>query len=280
MSTEQADLHIKLKTVVKRKRGPDPLEAVKIAFQKEADMILFYGALLYSGSSAVLAGLPSQLQAKYHFNSLQIGLCFLPYGLGSMTSRWTVGTMLDWNYRRNARRLGIEIVRNRQQKLSNFPIETAWLQITLPLMYIAALSIIAYGWVMNFQTNLVGPVITLFLTGYTATGAFSSLNTLIIDINVESPTTASAANNLVRCPFGAGAVAAVVPLINRIGMGWTCIFVAGIWICFSPMIWVVFLWGYRWREEKRLKNEAQAEQGVETGVEIIPDERTEQENRA
>jgi hypothetical protein len=75
---------------------------------------------------------------------LQIGLCFLPYGLGSMTSRWTVGTMLDWNYRRHARRLGIEIVKNRQQKLSNFPIETARLQITLPLVYIAALSIVAY----------------------------------------------------------------------------------------------------------------------------------------
>lgn len=140
----KADLHIELKTVVKRKRRPNPLEAVKTAFQKEAGMILFYGALLYSGSSAVLAGLPSQLQAKFQFNSLQIGLCFLPYGLGSMTSRWTVGTMLDWNYRRHARRLGIEIAKNRQQKLSNFPIETARLQITLSLVYIAALSIVAY----------------------------------------------------------------------------------------------------------------------------------------
>jgi MFS family permease len=276
----KAGLHIEPKTVAKRKRRPNPLETVAIAFQKEAGMILFFGALLYSGFFAVLAGLPSQLQEKYRFNSLQVGLCFLPYGLGSMTSRWTVGTMLDWNYRRHARRLGIKIVKNRQQKLSNFPIETARLQITLPLVYIAALSIIAYGWVMNFQTNLAGPVITLFLTGHTTTGAFSSLNTLIIDINVESPATASAANNLVRCPFGAGAVAAAVPLINRIGMGWTCTFVAGIWICFSPMIWAVFMWGHRWREEKRLKNEAQAEQDVEIGIEIVPDERTEQENGA
>lgn len=123
-------------------------------------------------------------------------------------------------------------------------------------------------------------MITLFLTGHTATGAFSSLNTLIIDTNVESPATASAANNLVRCPFGAGAVAAVVPLTNRIGMGWTCTFVAGIWICFSPMILVVFIWGHQWREEKRLKNETQADQDVEIGVQVVPDERTEQEKRA
>jgi predicted MFS family arabinose efflux permease len=95
----KAGVHVELKTVAKRKRRPNPLEAVKIAFQKEAGMILFFGALLYSGFFAVLAGLPSQLQQKYNFNSLQIGLCFFPYGLGSLTSRWMVGTMLDWNYR-------------------------------------------------------------------------------------------------------------------------------------------------------------------------------------
>jgi predicted MFS family arabinose efflux permease len=90
---------VELKTIAKRKRRPNPLEAFKIAFQKEAGMILFSGALLYAGFFAVLAGLPSQLQQKYNFNTLQIGLCYLPYGFGSLTSRWTVGTLLDWNYR-------------------------------------------------------------------------------------------------------------------------------------------------------------------------------------
>jgi hypothetical protein len=147
-------------------------------------------------------------------------------------------------------------VKNKQQKLSDFPVEVARLQITLPLVYIASLSIIAYGWVMNFKANLAGPVITLFLTGHTVTGAFSSLNTLIVDISVEIPATAMAANNLIRCPFGAGAVAAAVPLIERIGMGWACTFVAGIWVGFSPMVWAVFRWGHGWQEEKKLKKEA------------------------
>jgi hypothetical protein len=146
-------------------------------------------------------------------------------------------------------------------------------------VYIASLSIIAYGWVMNFKANLAGPVITLFLTGHTVIGAFSSFNTLIVDINVESPATAVAANNLIRCPFGAGAVAVAVPLIKRIRMGWTRTFVAGIWIGFSPMVWAVFRWGYGWRKEKRLKNEEQTED-VEIGVEFVLDDRVEQEQKA
>jgi hypothetical protein len=96
-------------------------------------------------------------------------------------------------------------------------------------------------------------MVILFFTGHVVSDAFSSLDTLAVDCNIESPATAVAANNLSRCLFGAGAVAAVVPLIERIGMGWTCTFVAGIWVLFSPMLWMVYKRGYRWREQKRLK---------------------------
>jgi hypothetical protein len=221
-----------------------------------------FGALLYAGFFSVLSTLPSQLKAKYNFNSLQIGLCYLPYGIGSLTSRWTVGTLIDWNFRRHARLLGIEIVKNRQQRLADFPIEVARLQITLPLVYMGSVCITIYGWVMDKRTNLAGPVVTLFFTGHAVTGAFSSLNTLIVDCNIESPATAVAANNLFRCLFGAGAVAAAVPLIERIGMGWTCTFVAGLWLVFSPLLWAVYKWGYGWREQKRLKEGEKAEEKV------------------
>jgi predicted MFS family arabinose efflux permease len=264
---------VEVETITKRKRRPNPLDAVKIALQKEAGMILCFGAFLYAGFYAVLSSLPSQLQRKYHFNSLQIGLCYLPYGVGSLTSRWTVGMLLDWNFRRHARRLGIKIVKNRQQRLSDFPIEISRLQITLPLVYTASLFIIAHGWVMNFKTDPAGPFLTLFFTGHTVTGAFSSLNTLVVDVNIESPATAVAANNLFRCLFGAGAVAAAVPLIDRIGMGWTCTFVTGIWLSLSPMLWAVFKWGHGWREEKRKKYE----QNFKIDEEIAVNEMAEQE---
>jgi len=259
------------KTLARRSRRPNPLESVKIALRKEEGMILLFGALLYAGFFSVLSTLPSQLQQKYGFNSLQVGLCYLPYGIGSMTSRWTVGTLVDWNFRRHARRLGIEIVKNRQQRLSDFPIEIARLQITLPLVYAGCVSMTVYSWVMNYRTNLAGPVIMLFFTGHTVTGAFSSLNTLVVDVNVESPATAVAANNLFRCLFGAGAVAVVYPVIKRIGFGWTGTLVAFIWLAFSPLPWAVMKWGQGWRAEqmsrKKKKDQEQVEKQAATDVE-------------
>jgi hypothetical protein len=53
----------------------------------------------------------------------------------------------------------------------------------------------------ELQDQSCCPVITLFLTGYTTTGAFSSLNKLIIDINIESPATAAAREQFDPMPF-------------------------------------------------------------------------------
>ncbi|KAF8855899.1 MFS general substrate transporter [Acephala macrosclerotiorum] len=221
----KSDGEVDIQSRAHRCRRPNPLETLYLACHKETGMILIFSALMYAGFFGILSSLPSQLQRKYNFNSLQIGLCYLPYGFGSLTSRWTVGTLTDWNFRRHAQKLGIPIVKNRQQRLQDFPIEVARLQIVLPMVYLGCVFVLIFGWVMHFRTNLAGPLITLFFTGNTVTGAFSGLNTLVVDINVQTPATAMAASNLFRCLFGAGAVAAAVPLIERIGMGWTGTFV-------------------------------------------------------
>jgi hypothetical protein len=50
------------------------------------------------------------------------------------------------------------------------------------------------------------------------------MNILIVDLYYETPATAMAANNLVRCFLGAGAAATVNPLIQRMGVQWTYCF--------------------------------------------------------
>lgn len=77
---------------------PNTLASLKIASEKEAGMVLWYGALLCSGYMAVLSTLPTQLQTRYGFNALKIGLCYLTLGFGSLTSGWTVGRVLDKNF--------------------------------------------------------------------------------------------------------------------------------------------------------------------------------------
>ena len=244
------------KTRLSIKSRPNPLNAVYIICEKESGIVLLYAGTLFAGYYMVLTGLPTQVAEKYHFNTLQVGLCFLPTGVGSMAAALVIGKFLDWNFRRHAKRTGIEISRERQQDLTNFPIEAARLQVVLPLVLLSGLSIIGYGWVMVAHTSLAGPIVLLFIVSFSLTGAFQGLSILIVDLNRSSPGTATAAMNLARCWMGAGAVAAVVPLQNSIGLGWTSVLVAGCFALLSPIVLVVMKHGPRWREKKASKEEA------------------------
>ncbi|KAL4955446.1 major facilitator superfamily domain-containing protein [Aspergillus filifer] len=245
-------------TLQKRRKRVNPLTAsLSLATDsKKALIILIYGALLFSGYMAILSTLTSELEARFHYNTIQIGLCYLPLGLGSITSRWTVGTLLDMNFRREAKRQGLIIAKNKQQHLRRFDIERARLAVTLPFTYLSVAFVMGYGWVMQVWTvtgstgSIAGTLVFVFLSGHSTSGSFSSLNTLIVDINAESPATAVAASNLFRCLLGAGAVAAATPLIERIGMGWMATLVAGIWVVMSPCLWVVYYRGFCWRGKK------------------------------
>jgi MFS family permease len=232
-----------------------PWNVLKIAVQKEAGIILLYGAVVYSGYMMVVSTLTSQLHARYGLSTLQIGLCYLPIGLGSLTSRWTMGILLDRNFKRQAARQGLAIVANRQQNIDAFDIEQARLQITLPFLALATASTVAYGWVMQYRTALAAPLVLLFFLGHFTTGTFSSLNTLIVDTNRESPATATASSNLFRCLMGAGATAFGNPLIRRIGIGWTSMVVTGVWIVAFPALLLLFTRGMRWRTEARREAE-------------------------
>jgi MFS family permease len=257
-------------TLKRGRRRPNPLASLKIATEKEAGIILWYGALLYSGYFAVLSTLSPQLQDRYGLDSLKIGLCYLPLGVGSLTSRWTVGRILDKNFRRLARVHNLPVVDNRQQDIDTFPIEFARLQVCIPLIYASCLAIVAYSWVMNLNTHLSGPLVMLFFTGHLVSGSFSALSTLVVDINRETPATAVAANNLFRCLMGAAAAAIANPLINRIGIGWTGTFIASLWLVFSPSLWVVMKCGVEWRRQARdgAKEEKKAAEAVPNDLEV------------
>ncbi|MCJ1283825.1 hypothetical protein MMC26_003156 [Xylographa opegraphella] len=242
---------------VQNKRRPGILSSLPILLEKESFLLLLYGGILFAGFYIIMAGLPAQLARAYSFNSIQIGLCYLPIGCGSIVARTTVGRAIDWNFSRHCRKLGIEIVKGKQQSIENFPVERARLEIGLPLVYFGCAAFLPYGWVMSLPNPpLAAVVVLLFLNAYVLSGSFQILNVLVVDCHPDSSAAASAALNLVRCLLGAGGVAAVIPLLDSIGSGWTGTMVTLIWILTSAMWWAPMIWGPRWRAEKKIKQDA------------------------
>ncbi|KAI9837876.1 MAG: hypothetical protein M1837_002696 [Sclerophora amabilis] len=238
----------------RRLQFPNPLSTLRIFLDLEATFLLLYSGLVFAGLASIAAALPLQFQEAYGFNALQIGLSCIPMGVGSCLAAVIMGQLANRNYRRHALRCGLPVEVTRQQDLSGFPIEAARLELSLPMLYLGCATFIAYGWVLHFSKPLAGPLILLFVNGFAITGAFNVMSTLLIDIYPESPATAMAASNLVRCLLGAGAAAVVIPMQNKIGKGWTFTFVGLLLFVLSPTLWIVMKRGPRWREQKGLRD--------------------------
>ena len=103
----------------------------------------------------------------------------------------------------------------------------------------------------------------LFFIGYGIIAAFQIMQILMVDLNPGHAAASTAANNLFRCLLGAGSTAVVIPMIDKMGVGWTYTFAALVWTLFSPLlVWMIRI-GPVWRKQKKegqdQKDDAKAE---------------------
>ena len=241
----------------RRLKWPNPLTAIHILMEKDVAMILIYNALVYTAYFDVTTSLPILFGEIYGFNDLQIGLSFIPYGAGCVAASLLCGKLIDMNYKRTAKINNITIDRKRGDDLSNFPIETARVQVMYPLLALGIAALVAYGWVLQVEAPLAAPLILQFVIGLCLVGSYDVMCVMLVDLYPESPATATAANNLVRCLLGAGGTGVIIQMIKSMGRGWCFTFLAAVLILASPMLWVEVKWGPKWREERRIRVEKQ-----------------------
>lgn len=129
-------------------------------------------------------------------------------------------------------------------------LEKARLVLALPFVYLYAVCVIAFGWVMEYTVYLAGPLILLFLCGNASSGVLNTLGMLIVDLNVTRPASARAVMSMVNWLACAGASAVVIPLIDAIGMGWLGVILGGMMVLVSPALWGLYFWGKEWRDRK------------------------------
>jgi MFS family permease len=247
----------------KRKlRFPNPLGTLAIAFDKQMSQLLLIAAVIYVNFILVAATLSTQFAEIYNFDELEVGLCFLPYGLGCCLTVVLQGYVVDWNYRRIAKKLGVDASHGRRNEIGDFPIESARIQPIYPSLLVGAAAVIGYGWALQAETSVAAPLVLVFLIGMLVPSTFSILNTLIVDLYPGSTATAAAANNLVRCLFGAAATAVVDYMLDAMGRGWCFTFLALLMVACLPWLRFIEKRGPHWRAEKlRRKNSTQNGQG-------------------
>ncbi|CAM1508920.1 Fc.00g026590.m01.CDS01 [Cosmosporella sp. VM-42] len=232
-------------------------------FEKDIFVLLSWGALVYTVWSMVTSSTTTTLLRGFpYLNQWQIGLCFLPNGLGCVAGSLCTGRLMDRSFKR------VELEYKMEQGVSNidvksdkaFPFERA----RLPLMpYFSTafiVSIALYGPSFEFNdlrkyygANLAAPLGLQFMIAFTSTAIFNINSTLLVDCFPDGSAGATAINNLCRCLLGAAGVSVIQPMIDAVKVMKAFLILTGIVVLFSPLIWIESRWGEVWRLEREKK---------------------------
>ena len=164
---------------------------------------------------------------------------------------------MDINYKRVAKNAGFRVDVKRGDDMQNFPIEKARIQVFIIPLYVGIATMLCWGWVLEQNAPLAAPLVLSLIIGFCLTGAFNVMSTMLVDLYPLSPSTATAANNLVRCLMGAAGTGVIIQMIEGMGQGWCFTFIAAILFFTSPLLWALLKWGPKWREQRRLRVEKQ-----------------------
>ncbi|EDU50639.1 conserved hypothetical protein [Pyrenophora tritici-repentis Pt-1C-BFP] len=251
---------ISTKPEKKKIAWPNPLATFRILAEKESGILLMYNGLFFTGMMVTVSAIPTLFYEAYGLDELHIGLCYISNGVAALVSSLTMGRVVDWNFRRYARAIGMTITKGKQQDLSNFPLERVRLQILIPGHILGMFGLVMFGWTLKFRTHIVGPEIALFVMGFGVTTAFNITNGLLIDLHRDQPAAATAAVNFARCFMSAGGTAAIIPMCHAMNPGWAFTFIAFIYVILLGVVLWVMRNGMKWRqklaEKKKLQSEA------------------------
>lgn len=230
-------------------KPPKATDCFKVLLSRNVGFLVFFWSLISWGQIVVEISLPVVLGRKYHLNALHIGLCYIPWAIGAIAARWSVGSLADWNFRRLGRKAGMDIKPNQQIKedLESLPLERIRLDIALPAVYMACVLTVAYSWAAVSDVHISCPLVLLFLLGNATTGATNVIAALIVDLKAYRPATVRAAMAIFKSLPGAGVVAAINPAINCIGFGWLGTIISISWVAGSCILWVMYFRGQQWR---------------------------------
>lgn len=238
----------------KRKlKWPNPFKTLRIVFEKDIGLLLLYNSLVYTAFYDVTASQSYLFKRIYGFNDLQIGLTFLPFGVGCFLAPLINGRLLDWRFKKVAAAAGITVDKKRGNSMRDFPLEKARVPIALPLVLVGDACLLVYGWVMQAETNLAVPLILQFIMGVTLTGSFNVMSVMLVDNYPMAPSTATAANNLVRCLMGAAGTSVIIYMIEGMGRGWCFTLIAAVVLLTTPILLVLMKWGPKWRNARMEK---------------------------
>jgi hypothetical protein len=141
-SNEEAPRH-------RERRVPNPLKSLKLLLRKDNAALILAGGIIYTVYSCINTALSTQFIKIYDLNQWQVGLIYLPFGLGGTLACVFSGRLIDGLYRRTAKLHSLSTDKVKGDDIDTFPVEEARLKcVSIPVVGAIGF-VVAFGWTLD-----------------------------------------------------------------------------------------------------------------------------------
>jgi MFS family permease len=218
------------------------LGPLRILFGLEVILVIVFLSIYYTVWQMTIAAMSTFFARAYGLNEIEIGLTFIANGVGCIMGTLLTGKLLNVDYRRTKKQF---IGNSEVFSLERARLRTIWLWAGLQCA-----SSLVFGWTLDRRVHISVPIICTFFLGWAATSIQGVITTYLVDVFPNRGASATAALNLARCLLGASGTAAVLPLSNRIGVGWAFTLLTGIMVLSTSLVVTQMWYAPGWRRKR------------------------------
>ncbi|KAI9320354.1 dityrosine transporter A, partial [Zopfochytrium polystomum] len=204
-------------------------------------------AAIFGTFYAVTVEVPAAFSALYGFSSLAVGLAYLGLGLGFVAGSLAGGRAAD-------RLLAAEMKRLGTAKAKDVPTEIRVRSAAIGIV-VFPVGVLLFGISLEFAWHPAAVIACMFVLAFGMTWTFSCTTTYLVDSYPGSAAGIVALNSLFRNPAAAAGSAVIAPLIAAVRPAASfAVFASAVVVAAVALVPVV-VYGPRWREEYRKKND-------------------------
>lgn len=150
-----------------RKATANPLASFSLLKHRGTLLSIVCYAIYYTLYSCLQASLSTIFVEKYHVTGLVAGFIYIPFGVACVIASSLTGKLLDYDYRRTAKALGVTVDKRKGDDLAEFPIEYARLRTCKWITAVCGPLVVGYGWALQGRTSMAVPLVLQFFIGFT-----------------------------------------------------------------------------------------------------------------
>ncbi|CAK7903031.1 MFS antiporter Qdrp1 [[Candida] anglica] len=223
----------------------------RILVKKAVYLTLLPSSISYATWLMMLTTLSTSLSSTYGYKTLDIGLSYIPSGLGGLLGSVTSGKLLDLSYKREYKKYTYtKDHASTEHPAKRFNIFKARLSVCIFPTILSVVGVLLFSWSIQYHRNVAIPLVGSFLVSYAAMNFMTISTTLLVDLFPAQSSASSSCVNITRCWCAAILIAALSKMVDSMGIGGCYTLMSGLLMVTSLTIPYILYKSDTWLEDE------------------------------